>query len=184
MKKTYCIIICVFILISCNSSHKFFNKIKIDKPFTATGYVMNLYGKFGVWIFQPCNDSNTNVLNAMNGKSFFVQDVENDIFQTSLIDSKGIGRKVPVMFYDSFLGKNIIDTLEYLYCNVTINPIEKYKTLDTCSYIMKNNSGNRKLACISLTSYVSSLQPMNVTERNKYLEILIEKNRSLPEWSK
>jgi hypothetical protein len=183
MKQAYLIGLCLCLFTSCKAQNRLFEHVRKDVPLTANGYLINLYGNYGVWIFQPCKDSSIHVLDALNGTSFFVQDMENDLFLTCLKDSRGVGKRIPLTFFDESSHTEVRDTAEYLYCRLTVVPIEVPHKEDTCAYTLKHKLQIKGLACWSLTNYVKDLEPIKNAERDLYLQILRNKKRPLPEWA-
>lgn len=167
---------------SCVAHNNILNRVHKDVPFVSKGYIINIYGENGIWIFQPCKDSSKFILDALNGNSFFVQDMRNDLFLNWLADSRGVSNKIPIEFYDSYFHKKIKDTLSYIYCRVKINPIERSRKLDSCNYIINYKGSDHGLACWDLTSVVMDLEPLNVGQRSRFIDILNEKGRAKPVW--
>jgi len=185
MRKILCFIglSIVFGASKCNAQRIAWNKIKRDKPFVATGYLINVLGEYGMWFFQPCLDSSLSVMDALNDSSFYVQDIEADLGLTYLADSRGIGKRCSVVLYGD-VSKVQPDTMEYYYCRITLNPMELPKKSKECAYIVDFGPMKKSLGCLILSSYVSEVKPLSKDERLKYLESLRRKKLPLPQWYK
>lgn len=161
LKKIVTILLC-FILVSCKAQKDFFKNLKKDKPFSSKGYLFNLYGANGVWIFQPCLSAKKSILESLDGRSFLVQDMTNDLGYTCLRDTYGSGKKIAVSFYDATQKREMKDSIEYIYCKVTILPIgipSKIKS-DKCDYILSYKNVQKGLSCIYFDNYVTAVVPI------------------------
>lgn len=165
------ILSCCIASYSCKAQQQVLLKVEKDKSFTAQGYLINIYGEYDVWIFQPCIDSNVSVLEVNSNQSFFVQDMVNDLGYTFLRDARGIGKKIPLLIYDHFSKQNVKDTIEYLYCQLTINPIDSFYKVSDCAYTVKYRNIKKELGCWSLENYVTNLVPLDPKIREKYSKI-------------
>jgi hypothetical protein len=182
MKALWAVCLFLYLCTPSNAQKNLLEQARFDVPFTAKGYLINLYGEYGVWIFQPCQDSSAYVLEALNGQSFLVQDMVNDLGYTWLMDSRGIGRTMVIPFYAQFSGKEVTDTLEYFFCRATINPLDTARRLDSCSYIINYNGKQKGLGCWSLASFVMDMEPLGSEERRRLLEVLHRKRYPKPNW--
>lgn len=151
------------VMISCKAQHFFFKNLKKNTAFSAKGYLVNLYGKNGVWVFQPCLNKKKSVLESLDNRSFFVQDMVNDLGYTCLKDVYGSGKKIAVSFYDVSQRREVKDSMEYLYCKITIHPIDIPKTIksDKCDYILSYKDFKKGLSCIYFDNYVTAIEPIN-----------------------
>ena len=182
MKQAYLISLCLCLFTSCKAQKTFLQQARFNVPFTTKGYLIKLYGEFGVWIFQPCADSNKYVLDALDGRSFYVQDMPNHYGYTWLADSRSIGRRMAIPFFEQYSNNEVTDTLEYFYCRATINPLDTARKSDSCGYTVKYKGKERGLACWSLTSFVMDLEPLGPEERRRLIEVLRKKKRPKPSW--
>lgn len=180
MKLPYIILFCC-IIIGCGSSKRM-TSISKGSPYTANGYLINIYGKYGSWFFQPCSDSSKFVLDAIDNKIFLVQNIQNDLGYTFFEDLEGIGIQIPIVFYDNYRREKIADTLIYLYCRVVVEVIEVPSHLDTCNYTLEYKK--KKFPCIFFQNYLTDVEPLNLEMRRKYLQPFLEKKWALPEWAK
>lgn len=154
------ILFCVFI--DCRAQQKVLGKLKRDTEFSAKGYLINLYGKNGVWIFQPILKETPFIFDSFDGRSFFVQDMVNDLGYTCLHDIYGTGKKIAVSFYDVTQKKQVKDSMEYTYCKITILPtgtLSKIKS-DKCDYIFYYKDVQKGLSCIYFDNYVTAVIPI------------------------
>lgn len=184
MKKVIVFVIFCFLFSSCKAQKKFLNRLQNNVPVTIDGYLINLYGEHGVWIFQPCSDSSLSIMDAIKGQSFFVQDMTNDLGYTNLRDIYGYGVKIPVQFYDVTEKKEISGDMEYLFCRLTINPIDVPAKEHQCDYMVYYNGLKKGLSCAFFTNYVIGIEPLNPEIRKKYLQLFDDKGWQLPDWVK
>jgi len=151
-------------------------------PVVMIGYVINLYGQDGVWIFQPCDDSSIFVLDAIGNHSFFVQDMINDLGHTNLRDIFGYGQTMPLTFFDGTSEKEVKGEMKYLFCRLTINPTDVSIEAQECAYMIYQKGLRKGLSCISFSNYVTELEPLDPEIRKRYLKSF--KAGSLPDWAK
>jgi hypothetical protein len=92
----------------------------------------------------------------------------NDLGYTFLRDAKDIGKKVSVLIYDHTTKKTVEDTMQYLYCKLTVNPVDSFRKVDDCAYTIKYENTEKELACWAFENYVTNLEPLDPIVRNKY----------------
>ncbi|OSZ82341.1 hypothetical protein CAP35_03475 [Chitinophagaceae bacterium IBVUCB1] len=90
--KKLALVLGISALTSFVTQEAILSKAKKGTSITTSGYLVNFYGEYGVWVFQPCTNRNAFVMDAMNGSSFYVQDMVNDLGLTFLSESKNKGR--------------------------------------------------------------------------------------------
>lgn len=173
------------LLYCCKTQEAALIAAKANSPIKLKGYIINLYGENGVWVFQPCNNKNITVIGALDSQSFFVQDMINDLGYNLLSEARSIGlNSIPVNVYDISNHLEVNDTMQYMFCNVTINPLSNYKRLAECAYIILDNGNKSKFVCGAMENYVTELEPLNTDMRKKFLKYYSEHNVKLPDWSK
>lgn len=184
MRRIYFILFYLVLSCSCKAQKGFLKGLQKDVPVVVEGYLINLYGEYGVWIFQPCNDSSLSIMDAIRGQSFFVQDMANDLGYTNLKDIYGFGKKLPVVFYDVKEKIEINGDMQYLFCRLTINPIDAPAKEHQCDYTVYYNGLKKGLSCTFFTNYVVDLEPLDPEIRRKYLQLFYDKGWELPNWVK
>lgn len=162
MMKKWALVLGISVLTSCYTQESMLSKAKKGKSITTRGYLINFYGKYGVWVFQPCANRNTFVIDAINDQSFFVNDMVNDLGLTFLSDSKNTGKKVPVLIYDHTSKVQFTDTIEYIYCKLTIKVIDSPRKVKDCAYTIKYKQVEKELVCWSIENYVTNLEPIYI----------------------
>jgi hypothetical protein len=160
MRTTYLVILLCTLLYPCKAQTGLLQGIKKDVPLTISGYLVNIYGEMGLWVFQPCNDSSITLADALGNQSFFVQDMINDLGYTYLRDIHNTGRKLPLTLYDHTYNKQLQDTIQYLYCSITILPKSTATPQPGCAYTLTIGNTKKSIACWSLDNYVTNLQNM------------------------
>ncbi|MGN7784734.1 hypothetical protein ACTJIJ_09415 [Niabella sp. 22666] len=163
MRKKIATILLCCIIISCKAQQNFLRNLKKDQPFSSKGYLINLYGENGVWIFQPCPRAKRFVLESLDSRSFLVQDMMNDLGHTYLRDIYGSGKRIAASFYDVTQKREVKDSIEYMYCKLTVHPVgmpSKFKS-DKCGYIISYGEVKKGLSCIYFDNYVTAIEPIN-----------------------
>ena len=182
MRKINIFLLCICVISSCHAQQRLFKEIKTGKPYSAKGYLINLYGKNGAWIFQPSSDSLKNIINSLNGVSFKVQNISNDLGYTFFEDLEGLGNKIKVSIYDNIEKAQKTDTLMYLYCRINLEVLEAPYRLDSCTYMLTDLRKN--LSCIFFQNYLTEVEPLDAEIRRKYLQLFNDNGWPLPHWAR
>lgn len=78
MREIWIILCCLMLSCSAKAQELLYDSLQKHVPVAIDGYLINLYGENGIWIFQPCKDKHKSLFDALDNQSFLVQDMKSD----------------------------------------------------------------------------------------------------------
>lgn len=164
------------ITLSCHAAND------IDTVLEKKGYMIYLRPS---WVFQPCVDSNKNILEAIDHSSF-TPGTYSRIFGLQLLPIEGgIGKSFPGKFTDNINDRLVQDTIYYFYCKLVFNRPDyamSVKTRNVCWFTLDLNSKTYNLGCTFVENEIKYVEPLQEDVRKQYIRYLQMEKAPLPVW--
>jgi len=182
MRKIWIILCCLMLSCSAKAQDLLYDSLQKQVPVAIDGYLINLYGEKGIWIFQPCKDKRKSLFDALDNQSFLVQDMKHDLGYTCLQDIYELAIIMHIPYGEAGSNELRYD-IRYLYGKVTVNAADVLLKTNLCDYFLFFNGIKKGLSCMFFENYVIELEPYDSEIRKGYLQLFNDMNLPLPDWA-